>query len=222
MPTQIEYVNQIIRMSSGGVNPDDSKYDFQYVTALLHQYRSVSISTIYLVERKINPLWTQKNFLPYDEKIQESDCYVKFVCPPMIALDALRDGFLYVGSKDGNCNYRRVNTRAEASNFNKHRFSKTNMNMIRLLYSDGAFEAYGNTMLQELMVDGIHANPEDVLTYNPRVDEYPIDERTAASLKEAYVNSEGKLIIGKPADKHPDGSETLEVDAIKKRWDNRQ
>lgn len=190
MPTLIELRDDIISIPSGGVMIDDTKYDFPYIEYLLHQYRERAIVTAWSTSKRINPLWTQQFVAEYDEELQESDKYVLFKAPPPIAIDSMMDGFLYIGETDGNCAYTKVVTRADLANRNEHRYSKCEPGDIKVLWNNGVFEVYGNTMLKELRVDGVFADPTLIPTYNMQYDQYPVSNDIIVLMKEMMMKEQ--------------------------------
>ncbi len=180
----------VIRIVSAALKTDEDRYEPDYIDAIVHQYRAEAIWQIWQKERRVNANWTQQFISEYSSDLQEDDCFVRFACPPLIALGKKADGAVYVGSADGHVTYRKVTSRAELANNDLHRFTKTNNRTIKVLWSDGYWEAHGDPLIKELRTDGIFANPTDIPTYNIEHDQYPIDDNTLVLMKKLIVLSE--------------------------------
>lgn len=174
--TLAEFRSQVIRMPGGGILTDDTRFDFLDIDAEIHFARAVVIPSFYAKTKRISGEWLQTFTATYNANIQESDEYVIFDVPRGIPLDVMRDGYLYIGDTVGDTAYRRVNNLAELATYNQHRITRINNNRPKVLYSENKMRVYGNTMIKELMIDGIFANPTEILTYNVDFDNYPISE----------------------------------------------
>lgn len=207
-----ELTSQVIRMVSGGILTDESKYDFLDIEADIHYARANVIKDFYSKNKRVSGEWIQTFNAVFDVTSQESNNFVRFVVPRAIPLDVFRDGFLYVGDTNGNVAYRRVNSRAELANFNLHRITKINNNTPKFIYSEGVIELYGNTMIKELRIDGIFANPSEIPTYNQDIDNYPLSEDLISPLKDFLL----KTSLSIEAQKKPDTiSDSIETQATK-------
>lgn len=209
MITLVKLADDMKRMLGGGISTVDSKFNnLPYLYDLINQARAVVIRNDFIKTRRPHPAWIQSFTLEYDASLQESDCFVKFMCPNIIAMEARQDGFIYIGQTDGNCSYKRILTRGELSNYNKHRHTDSR---VRVLYADGILEVYGNQMLKELRVDAVFSNPTDVPTYNINVDLYPIDENNLIMLKQYLYQSQLEIEQKTPADIKQDNKDLTEV-----------
>lgn len=204
MPTLIEIRDDIVSTPSGGVMIDDTKYDLHYIEYLIHQYRARAIFISWQTTKRINPQWTQQFIATYDQQAQDVTGAVVFTSPAPISMDNMMDGFLYIGKEDGNCAYRKVVTRADLANRNAHRYSKCEPGDAKVLYSDGRFEVYGNTMLRKLRVDGVFENPELIPTYNKFYDQYPISNDVLVIMKDMMMKEQVSVMTQTPNESSTD------------------
>jgi hypothetical protein len=208
MPKLKEIADEIIRAKEGGISVDESKYDLAYLYSLIHQARAQAIFMQWQKVKRINVAWTQRFDCTFVPDLQDNDCCVKFECPAPITLDNKMDGFLYIGSIDWNCAYRKVESRAKLASFEKYRYTKGNNFLAKVIYSDGFIEVWGNTFIEELAVDGIFADPTKVSNFNVDYDEYPIDPSLLEQMKVLLFNQDLKLIQG-PIDVKSDSQSTI-------------
>lgn len=207
MGTLPEIIEEIIRADNSGIITDEQKLDNDYIESLVHEYRAQAIFMIYSNTKRLNPSWTQKCILEYDELIQESKEYVLFRAPRPLTLDPIRNGHIYVGSVCGTKPFRKVETRADLANRNMHRHMKVRDNIPKVLYSDLCYEVYGNTDIKTILVDGVHLYPTEVITYNKYKDPYPISGDLLDMMK-SFVRKETSLSSNTPSDTRSDSTHT--------------
>ena len=203
-----EIADIIIRSDNSGIFTDEQKLDRDYIYALIHKGRARAIFDAFVKTKRISTSWLQQDILDYDADIQLSEDYVIFGCSQTISLDNVRDGLVYVGTIDGNCQYRKLNGRSELAMYSGHRYIKGDDN-IRYIYSDGYLEFYGNTELQEVRVDGIFSNPLLLKSFNKDYDNYPISPDLLPTIQEIIFKVDGQFVIGKPIDSKSDSADTL-------------
>ena len=203
-----EIADEIIRAKEGGISVDESKFDLPYIYSLIHEARAQAIFTQWQKVKRINSSWTQKFEATYAKDLQDNDCCVKFECPSVVSLDSKMDGFLYVGTIDWNCSYRKLESRAKMASFNKYRYTRVNTNVPKFIYSDGVIELWGNTFVKELMVDGIFADPTKVPTFNVEYDEYPLDPSLIEQVKLILLKQDLGMVQG-PIDTKSDSQSTI-------------
>lgn len=192
-----QIADQIIKEVQGGVRTIESKFSYEYIYSLIHTYRANVIRQQYSKAKRIHPLWTQQYLPEFSKDLQDDICMVKFQVPPSIIMNEQVNGYLYIGEVNGSCAYNQLNSRAELSTYNQHRVTKE---AVRIIYSDGILEVYGNTEIKQLRIDAVFANPTDVPTYNIELDQYPIDNESLNQAKELIVKTElGREAQG-PAD----------------------
>lgn len=206
--TLAEFRSQVIRLPSGGILTDESRFDFLDIDAEIHFARAVVIPAFYSKTKRISGEWLQTFVATYDQNIQESNDYVIFDVPRGIPLDVMRDGYLYIGDTAGDTAYRRVNNLAELVNYNQHRITKINNNRPKVLYSEGRMKVYGNTMIKELRIDGIIADPTEILTYNQDFDNYPISEDLIQPVRDYLLQKSLGIEIQRKNDTVSDSQET--------------
>lgn len=190
----------VIRTISAALKTDEDRYESDYIDDLVHQHRAEAIWMMWKQDKRINSNWTQQFIAEYSRDLQEDDCFVRFACPPLVALGKKADGAVYVGSIKGRVTYRKVTSRAELANNDLHRFVKVNSRTLKALYSDGYWEIHGDPLIKEVRIDGIFANPTDIPTFNAEIDQYPIDDNTLVLMKKLIILSE----MGPMAEETPD------------------
>ena len=119
-----EIADIIIRSDNSGIFTDEQKLDRDYIYALIHKGRARAIFDAFVKTKRISTSWLQQDILDYDADIQLSEDYVIFGCSQTISLDNVRDGLVYVGTVDGNCQYRKLNGRSELAMYSGHRYIK--------------------------------------------------------------------------------------------------
>lgn len=207
--TYSELADDIIRTVQGGISTVDSKLNNQeYLFDLITQYRAIAIKQNFTKSRRIHPSWTQQFYPEYSKDLQENACFVKFSVPLPIPMEDRQDGFMYIGQKVGNKAYKRLTSRAEIATYDQHRTTK---NGVRVLYSDGFLEVYGNTMIQDLRLDGVFADPRQVPTFNVGYDDIPIDDESIILLKQLLIQSQMLSEAQAPADIKQDNKDLTEV-----------
>jgi hypothetical protein len=202
------YIDIFQRIPSGGVFTDENRFDVRFVETAVHRFRALAIFNYWQKFRRVNPVWTQQHTPTFKKDLQEDNCKVIFECPPPISLGTLMDGFLYIGTVDGNCAYRKVVNRSQMANINVHRNMKPTLNQVDVLYSDGMLECYGNTDMQEIRVDGLFMDPTQVPTFNKFKDEYPVSLDIFEAMKVLAFETEQKIIIARPIDVKPDSQDS--------------
>ena len=192
-----EIADSIIREAQGGVRTSESKFSTAYLYELIHQTRAAVLKATFSGDKnhkresRIQAVWTQQYVPEYSADLQDIDATekqcVKFEVPPVIALDATTDGLLYIGALNGNCAYRKVNSRAELAMYNNHQVTNKTDDAtggyVTVLYSDNILEVYKNSKIWEIRIDAIFENPTLLPTYNIKKDAYPVDAKTLAELK---------------------------------------
>lgn len=186
------------RIGDSGVFTDSSRFDRDFYEDAVHKGRASVLLDAYSKIKRINPIWTQQFVAKYEPDLQDDNCLVRFKVPAVLTLNYALDGFLYVGSTQGNCQYRKMANRADLANSNGNRYTRIREDQVKFIYSDGFIECYGNTELRDLRVDGIFLNPTEVPTYNKQYDEYPLDEALILQLESILFNTEVKPEITQP------------------------
>lgn len=179
-----DIVERLSRLPSGGVINDKNRFDFGYLSSVLDTFRAKVIVMQYNGDRliakngRINPQCLQKYWPVYEKDLQQSG-FRSFRCPEIINIDSLSDGFRYIGSIDGSCNFRRVKSRADLSMFNQNKIMNVNSGRFQAALYDGSnqiIEVYGNSMLKELLVEAVFAQPLSIPTFNKDFDQYPLND----------------------------------------------
>jgi hypothetical protein len=202
-----DLISQVIRLVSGGTFTDDTRYDPLDIEAKIHYARANVIQQFFTKNKRISGEWLQTYNAVYDANLQGNIDFVKFAVPSGIPLDIYRDGFIYVGDKNGNIAYRRVNNRAELANYNLHRITRISSDRPKFIYSEGYIEVYGNSMIKELRIDGVFANPTELPTYNQDIDNYPLSEDLISQVKDFLLKTALSVEQQKQPDLIPDSKE---------------
>lgn len=201
MLTLPKIAEDIIRSAQGAVFTEQSKFQIPYIYDLIHQYRNVILRTTYEKTGRVHPLWLQQYFPEFSKDLQESELYVKFECPPPVVLDDQTDGFLYIGTLDKSCNFRKNQNRAELAMYQNHRVTKVRTKgKIKTIWSDGYLEVWGNPLQKEIRIDGVFMNPTLLPDYNMEVSEYPISGDDLTQLKQLIFNSQTEPMAKTPTD----------------------
>jgi hypothetical protein len=195
--TLLEIATQIIKEVQGGMRTVESKFSNEYIYSLIHAYRANVLRAQFSKSKRIHPLWTQQFYPEYSADLQDDVCAVKFQIPASIIMNEQTNGYLYIGEVAGNCAYKQLNSRAELSTYNQHRVSKQG---VRIIYSDGTLEVYGNIEMKTLRVDGVFANPAEIPTFNPDFDNYPMDNESINQMKDIIVKAQLGKEAQTPAD----------------------
>ncbi len=209
-----EVVEHILRQDNAGIFTDEQSLDRDYMYAVLNKARAVAIPLLMEKNKRVNVLWFQKEVLPFDTTIQVTDaCYVLFKHEPVLALNGVSDGFIYVGSKTGNYNYTKCNGRADLSVYQNHRVTRGRG--IQYIWSNGYLEIYNNLDLQNVMTETIRANPLLCRTYRQDVDRYPISDDLLQTMQDIIFKTDGQYIVNRPKDAKSDSADTLVTPGIK-------
>lgn len=191
-------VDLIQTMANAGVYPDASRFDTPFIEDTIHKARAAVLMDFYGKTKRINPIWTQQYTAKFDINLQDDPCLRRFKVPPVLTLDVFLDGFLYVGTIDGNCQYDKLNTRANLANSEANRYTKLQEDQVKYIYSDSFIECYGNKELEDLRTDAIHLRPTDIPTYNKTYDEYPLDEALILQMQGLLFGTEISKEISQP------------------------
>jgi len=177
---EAEIIERIQRLPFAGVISDENRLDSPYIRSLMLTARAQIIRETYQKNNKrLNPVSYQKHYPAFSKDLQESNIFVKFECPEVVTLDSNSDGLRYIGSIDCTNNFRRIWTRAMLSTINKHQVMNPESGAFTAALYDGAaqlIEIYGNTELEELLVEAVFFDPRSVPTWNPTVDPYPFPD----------------------------------------------
>lgn len=200
MPTLVKIAEDIIKSSQGAIFAEQSKFQIPYLYDLIHQYREVVLRLNYTKSGKISPISLQQYAPEFSEALQESKLYVKFECPSPIVLDEQTDGFLYIGTLDKSCNFRKNQNRAELAMYQSHRVTKVGIDgKIKTIYSDGFLEVWGNPLQKEIRIDGVFSNPTLLPDYNFDLSDYPISGGDLAQLKDLISKAQTDKMAQTPA-----------------------
>ena len=197
MPTLILIAEDIIKNAQGAVFLNQSKFQIPYIYDLIHQYRQLVMRMTYEKTGRIHPLWTQQFIPEFTKDLQESLKYVRFDVPAPVVLDDQTDGFIYIGTLDRSCAFRKLQNRAELALFNEHRVTKSGN--IKTIWSDGFLEVWSNPLQKEVRIDGIFSNPTLLPSYNLEFSEYPLDGDSITTMKQLIYGAQTEPMAKTPA-----------------------
>jgi len=193
----------IIKTAQGGIFANSSKFEIPYIYDLIHQYREVVLRMVYTKTGRINPVWTQKYIPEFVKEAQESSLYVVFDVPAPIVLDDQTDGFLYIGTQDKACNFRKNQNRAELAMYQHHRSTKVGINgPVKTIYSDGRLECWGNPLLVDPpLVDAVWQNPTLLPEYNFELSDYPLGGDDIMAIKKMIFDTQTDNMAKSPTNR---------------------
>jgi hypothetical protein len=200
---EAEIIERIQRLPFGGIISANNRLSDLYVRTLLNTFRAQIIRTIYQKDKRINPECYQKFYPVFNADFQDTKCVVKFQCPEVIALDSNSDGFRYIGTIDCSQEFRRIRTRSMLSTINRHQVMSVKTGIYTGVLYDGSaqvLEVYGNDDIEEMLVEGIFIDPNQIPTYNPKFDQYPLNDDLIPMVEDMILKSQTALEAGTTPD----------------------
>lgn len=203
MPNLRQVADILIRSVSGGVNTSDSKYDPEYVEALIPQLREKAMKIEYFGDRnnagtgRLDYSWFQNVTVPVNDSQVEGADYIKFVFPKPVSLGRKVNGLVYIGQKLNSVEFKQFLNRSDVANMKiRGIFDGT---VIGYIWESYNLVVFGNNMLEE--VDGwvIAANPQSVSGFNIEVDDYPVSDSLIRIMSDLFKIDQN-VNIQKPAD----------------------
>jgi hypothetical protein len=202
-----EIIDIVISDVSAGIVVDDTRFEFDYVKDKIHSYAAIVKKEEYRKNKFINNINYLKHYPRFEAELQDDPmCFVKFRCPDVISFDSNSDGFRYIGAIDRSINFKRIQNRSYLSSFNSHPVMNVNTRGMSVLY-DGTsqiIEVYGNTSLEELLVEGIFSDPTEIPTFNVEIDQYPLSEDLIPMLSTVIMNDITRLVAAQIPSKYSD------------------
>lgn len=206
METLQQITQEIISQVEGGSFTDETKFEEEFVDAIVHQVRAD------LFRQNINSvqsnLWVQRYTPTYSEYINEDgDCFVKFrLCAPILDGNG-GDITVYVGPENGKVGYTRIGLYGSESVDFAHPLTnpyKKGLPSYKWEYFEDwgsvGIKVYGNTDVRNIRVDFIHANPTQNPKFRRATDAYPISEELIVPLKTGVMNRLMAQMAQVPAD----------------------
>jgi hypothetical protein len=206
-----EVVDILIRSVSGGVNTIDSKYEPEYVEALLPQLREQAIKLDFFgsrdraATRRLDYALTQSTNVTKNVTQNTSYDYITFTLPKPIALGYQNDGLVYVGQEDNSVSFSKFMNREDVANAKMR--GMLNGEQIGYIHEGTKLLIFGNNMLSEVNVRGIFYDPLVVPEFNWQTDDYPVTESILSLMVELFKSSQN-VNINKPADNILDNADT--------------
>jgi hypothetical protein len=180
-----EFVEKVIRAVSGGVDTDESRYDRQWIGALIHDARAVIARNDYKANGLWNPSLYQFYYPTYEPFFQSGTCFSRFNIPTgFIGADPLRTGCMYIGSSndmDGfnpfkASNFRIIRNRTYLNDLLAHpAMSPASGNYIGALVEGLVVEVYSKKTIKNLGVGGVWDDPSLLPDFTP-TGNYPVHE----------------------------------------------
>ena len=203
MITLDQLTDECISQSQGAIRTDETKFTEELVHSIIHQCRAQLLSA---TRFKVLPdICYQKYFPTFDQGIQLDDCVVEFKVPDYINIGPMGDGMRYVGNVNGLDAFTRLGKGVMKSVYAKHRVSNPN-NRKDTMWNAEVDETgytkvliYNNVELEQFMIVGILANPQDATYFRSDTDAYPISEDMIPMLKEMIV-AQMYIMAQTPAD----------------------
>ena len=179
-----EVRSRIMALPSAGVaNLKDSRFTPAYLDNLANQARGAAIRERVRRNNPVHQSWYMTWEPEYSTTFQKTGldddalCYVRFKMIPYISINSRLDGINFIGGANNNVLYRQVNDRATFAMNQKDRLlkAKSRMGIVHVLIEDGVCEAWSKINIDSLRIRLIPSDPFDIPTWNPDVDDYPID-----------------------------------------------
>ncbi len=216
MSTLPKIVEKVKRKVQAGVEVDESRLDDKFIEDLILTARGIVFSN--LVKSKmadrINDAWVQV-LTPDDmTPVKCDDGSVKFECPTVVTIDQRKDGFVYVGHKNGLNEFVRI--RAGHSNLSNHSKFKSISKIFWDFSGDNLGKHYiriiGNPKLEQMTIKLIANDPLAVPNYRPDIDHFPVDAVTENDIVEMVAINLLKNIRGMVPDVISDSQDNTGVE----------
>ncbi len=193
----LERISELESIVSAFITASESRWSREKSIALLNEGRAAAISNTSQGGTRLHRSWQQDLVLPYEDSMQDSDCYSTFgPMPSVIKLKKAQDGVVFVGNEDFTVEYGRKNTIGELRNAMKHRILRRKItNGVGALLKEGQWQVYTDLKfgkIKSLGVTAIFNDPTSLPHFNIVEDEYPIDDTTfefcLGYLRDKYLN----------------------------------
>jgi hypothetical protein len=203
MITLEQLTAEVISQVSGAIYNDESKFSEKLVHSIIHQCRAQLIS-----QKRFGSfpdILYQRYYPVYTESEQIDDCLVEFKVPDYINTEVFGDGMRYVGNINEFDAFTRLGKGVMKSVYSKHRVSNPK-NRKDTMWSAALDETgytkiqiYNNVEIEQFVVIGIMANPEEATYFREDTDAYPISADMIPMLKE-MVSQQMYIMAQTPAD----------------------
>jgi hypothetical protein len=182
----------ISRLPQGGIVDSTDRWDQGYLEFLAITYRTKLSQLIYQRDKRLNPMFYQKNWPIFEPLLQDNPCCVKFRHPEVMSLDQNSDGFRYVGTLNFAKAFSRVQSRSWLATFNDNPITQVSAfeGKGEFLYdgSSQILEIYGMPQFTSPLTECLFNNPLDVITYNKSVDDFPVPNNLIPDLVQMIYN----------------------------------
>lgn len=202
-PTTIEVIESLAKMPSGAIFTDENRYDQLYLISIAIKFRAEAIREYYRVNQRINPICYQRFYPEYVQEEQYEWCFYRFKCPQVINMDAISNGFRFVGTINSSKSFDVIKSRGELSTFLNHPIlNPASGRNVCALYdgTTGYWEIYakGNKLPKYFVVEMIQNNPLDNPEFNIDFDPFPLSADTMP-LFENLVYSSNTIVSSSTA-----------------------
>ena len=202
-----ELRERIIRLVSGGVDPDENRFTDAYVDSLIHAARAFILRQDYLKFKRWSSDAAQVFYPDYEEAFQLDVCVTRFMLPTtFIQGSSLADGLIYFGST-GNAlnadNFRRIKSRSELADI---------LNNAAMTPATGRFNA---VMIEGLMatifskesikikypmISAVWDDPTALPAFNKDKDEYPLSSDMINLVEQYLFSTTLNMVMPTPPD----------------------
>ena len=183
------FVDSAIIAVSGGIRTTETVFSPEAIIDSLWECRGTQIESVYKKTSRINPVWTNQYIPDFSAELQDEKNIIKFEIPPVLQLDELALGFMYIGTTDCLNQYRLFRSRAEYASFRKHRVQRESTTPV-VIYSDGILEVHNTKSNKiDLRIDGVFQRPTDLPTYNYDLSEIPLDAENIAIVRQMIIQT---------------------------------
>lgn len=205
-------------LPSGGYLTIESRLSFDFTMQTFNKGRSFVLADRWFKDRSIPREYYQTITPTYNRLAQEDSCYISyFGLPQFLSLDGMATGIGYVGSVNGiPQTFREVGTRAEFAAMQKNRIMKVGRGNVYVLPDGhGGLEIYSDPAVVSFRMDIIAANPLDVTTYNPDLDQYPVAEEDYSKIAQYLTTGSLSLPYRTPYDLVNNGKDNSQSPATR-------
>ena len=213
-----EITERVIRLPSGGIITDETRFDKPFVKSLINTVRGEVARKRFKETNAIHPTYYQRFFLEVDPEIQDNACFVRFSCPAPISLSGGGDGFRYIGTDPSisgeSIAWSRIKTRGGLGNFNAHKVMKAAMLKTTSALWDAStntFEVYGNKLIENGLVEAVFGDPLSIPLFNEEFDDYPMPADDISYMEQIIFKTNTAIIVNANPDYQPDSGDIFKA-----------
>jgi hypothetical protein len=200
-------INQLVeiltRTVSSALQTDQSRFDNDYVLALIDVAASWAKGEKFKKEKNLPNQWYYTKYVKYDPSVQDSDDYKRFEIPQTIVLPYGFSSISTITGTEGNT-VPIYKTKAEYLSQVCHPLLGTRTKTDTAVVNGNFVEMYGTTAFKRIEVTGLFTNILNDPTFNPLHDQYPITEELVWLMNtfiiQQYLNTASIRPIGNPSE----------------------